>query len=626
MSKKKAFSGSTMTLKDFHGGSIPSDLPLPSAPGVTARPSDRAGFDRHSSWGNPMGRPDHRLRPGSSPAAKSFDDKTPFLAPTARIGRNFDEDERKPLDGVSVPRRTVSDESIYAPPSRGESKPDSYSARLAEAGNMGISSGRQVLTTASHLPSANVSTYSGRLAETNQVGMNSQNLGSNSGTTFTGSYPNAWAARKDAVGTTEPLPSAWSGPAAVSKLAQASALEKVSSGRWQSKQPIHYQADVEVIQYSEIDSGLHAKGTHNYVHTGTEVLSGREYFDSSLARHADRGLIEDGTRGGGKELQCYETARSPMHLEAKERNHMLYTDEFQSAAMDGKFGKFELQPPVPSEASERPKLKLLPRSRPLDGLEPPSVEYKQLSEFASVETAIESHATFASAKVGSAGVDSRLPERPKLNLKPRSQPLEKLDGSIERERKMLFGGARPRELVLKERGIDDVTDNDVQDHPPNRVKNEVAKTEIVSGHAIPARYTERAENLPLDHRIGKTAERKDRVDVERADGQRRNWRNENWRNSKEIEKQQQQQQQERERSPETWRKPVEQPKPASPDASGVRYGKVASAVELAQAFSRSISDSKTSDQFSSPRNLSGQSQMPFSRLMGSTSRPQINGY
>lgn len=30
MAKKKA----TMTLKDFHGGSIPSDLPLPSAPGV----------------------------------------------------------------------------------------------------------------------------------------------------------------------------------------------------------------------------------------------------------------------------------------------------------------------------------------------------------------------------------------------------------------------------------------------------------------------------------------------------------------------------------------------------------------------------------------------------------------
>lgn len=34
MSKKKAFSGSTMTLKDFHGGSIPSDISLPSAPGL----------------------------------------------------------------------------------------------------------------------------------------------------------------------------------------------------------------------------------------------------------------------------------------------------------------------------------------------------------------------------------------------------------------------------------------------------------------------------------------------------------------------------------------------------------------------------------------------------------------
>jgi|UniRef100_A0A453BC36 hypothetical protein len=32
MSKKKAVT--TMTLKDFHGGSIPSELPLPSAPGV----------------------------------------------------------------------------------------------------------------------------------------------------------------------------------------------------------------------------------------------------------------------------------------------------------------------------------------------------------------------------------------------------------------------------------------------------------------------------------------------------------------------------------------------------------------------------------------------------------------
>ncbi len=33
MSKKK-LQRAVMTLKDFHGGSIPSDLPLPSAPGM----------------------------------------------------------------------------------------------------------------------------------------------------------------------------------------------------------------------------------------------------------------------------------------------------------------------------------------------------------------------------------------------------------------------------------------------------------------------------------------------------------------------------------------------------------------------------------------------------------------
>ena len=46
-------------------------------------------------------------------------------------------------------------------------------------------------------------------------------------------------------------------------------------------------------------------------------------------------------------------------------------------------------------------------------------------------------------------------ERPKLNLRPRLQPIEQLEGNIEKERNALFGGARPRELVLRERAIDD---------------------------------------------------------------------------------------------------------------------------------------------------------------------------
>uniref|UniRef100_F6I237 Uncharacterized protein n=1 Tax=Vitis vinifera TaxID=29760 RepID=F6I237_VITVI len=162
MSKKKAFGGSTMTLKDFHGGSIPSDIPLPSAPGAVVRPSDRSGFDRHTSWGNPTGRPDYRSRPNSSPATRNFDDKTPFLAHTVHIGRNFDEDERKPLDGVSAPRRTVSDENINVPLTRVEPKTDyTSSGRLA---------GRQVSTPVSQLPSASASSYSARLAEATQGG------------------------------------------------------------------------------------------------------------------------------------------------------------------------------------------------------------------------------------------------------------------------------------------------------------------------------------------------------------------------------------------------------------------------------------------------------------------------
>ncbi|KAL5705211.1 hypothetical protein ACHQM5_023547 [Ranunculus cassubicifolius] len=102
MSKKKAFSSSTMTMKDFHGGSIPSDLPLPSAPGgvVVVRPA-AAGFDRQIP--NPISnRSDHRSRPGSSGTNRTNYDKKPsfFSNPShIHIGtRNFDEDERKLLD------------------------------------------------------------------------------------------------------------------------------------------------------------------------------------------------------------------------------------------------------------------------------------------------------------------------------------------------------------------------------------------------------------------------------------------------------------------------------------------------------------------------------------------------
>ncbi|KAK4271386.1 hypothetical protein QN277_020088 [Acacia crassicarpa] len=100
MSKKKGNSHTT-TLKDFHGGSIPSDLPLPSATGLTVKTFDRSGYEIPSSRGNPIGGSDHRSLPHNSSLSWHFDDKTQFLPHTAQIGSNFDENERRPLDDAS---------------------------------------------------------------------------------------------------------------------------------------------------------------------------------------------------------------------------------------------------------------------------------------------------------------------------------------------------------------------------------------------------------------------------------------------------------------------------------------------------------------------------------------------
>ncbi|MCI09389.1 translation initiation factor-related, partial [Trifolium medium] len=150
-------------------------------------------------------------------------------------------------------------------------------------------------------------------------------------------------------------------------------------------------------------------------------------------------------------------------------------------------------------------------------------------------------------------------------------------------------------------------------------------SEKLHDHSVQTRYGEKTED-GLDQRTGRKPERKEqKVDGDRVLGQRKNWRsgdnsNNNRRNLRETERQQVP---ERPPSPETWRKPVE----SSQGAGGPRYGRGASAVELAQAFSKSVSDPKVNDRFSGQRGLnSGRNQMPFSRLVGPTSRPQINGY
>ncbi|KAM7506188.1 hypothetical protein LguiB_005092 [Lonicera macranthoides] len=573
MAKKKA----TMTLKDFHGGSIPSDLPLPSAPGaVIVKPLDRASFDRQTSWGNPMGRSDQwLLRPSSAGSMRNFDDKTPFLTHSSHIGRNFDEDERKPLDGISPARIMV--------PIQVEPKVEYLSTEREP--------NRPHTTPAFQLSSGTTSSYAARFTESTNVGRNSQNS-QNVG----GLYPNAWGTRKEVVGA-DTVATSWSGPDPAMKLAHASALDKVSSGRWHSKQLIH-PTDVEVIKHPERKNDFYSKGSSvSNKRTGTvmDVPSGREF---------------------------YERARSPMYSEMKEKNPQMYVDELQSPRNAGKFGGSEQQAPVPSDSLERPKLKLLPRSKPSENVEPePFVDYNQgyqhRNDTSPVENNIETWGNALSIKHGLPASESgnQVIERPKLNLKPRSQPPEQLMGNAERERNVLFGGARPREMVLKERGIDDVAANiQNQGQPPNG-------TETLPVHGTPTAYTEKVEKIPLDHRTSKNTDRRDhRANLEKTEVHKY-WRSENRRSSREVDKPQPQ---ERPHSPDTWRKPIEQP--ASHDSRNLRYGKAASAVELAQAFSTSISDPKTAGRFHSQRGTPVQGEIPFSRLTGPHPRPQINGY
>lgn len=637
MAKKKA----TMTLKDFHGGSIPSDLPLPSAPGVMIRPSDRGGFDRQASWGNPMGRPEHRLRPGSAGATRNFDEKTPFSSNNAPIGRNFDEDERKPLDGSSGPRRTVSDESIRALPSRVEPKAEYSVTGMVGSGQVSAPPSQNPRGAASWF---NESTSMGASTKGSVGGsgrsVSSRNVSASSAQVVAGSYPNAWGLRKEVASAKESVSAPWSAPDAESKLAHASALEKVTSGRWHSKQQIHSQMDVEVVKHQDTEKELYYHGSttvNDSVYNIPDVVGGPEYSDQVLAVHAERNLVlTDGVHGFNKELPARERARSPLFMEANERKTSSNVTGLQRPHNVVSFGGYEMQSPASSEPSERPKLKLLPRSKPLENLEQ-SIDYKQVNQQPSnpvrVEKLADAYPTIDPTKTGFVEHErsNQVTERPKLNLKPRSQLLEQSEGNTENKRKPLFGGARPREMVLQNRGIDDVMHNHDLQQPHPRGKQHAGKAEAVM-HAT--RHNEKTESIPIDHRMAKNADRRDhRIDVEKGDGQRRNWRGENWRNNKETERhhhhhhQPQQHVQERPPSPETWRKPVEPPRPASADAPGARYGKATSAVELAAAFSKSVSDpATTTDRFSGQKSLPNRGQIPFSRLTGPQQRPQINGY
>lgn len=629
MSKKKA----TMTLKDFHGGSIPSDLPLPSAPGITVKPGDGRGFDRQMSWGNQVGRSDQRLRPASAGSSRNLDEKTPFLSHTSQIGRNFDEDERKPLGGVSGPRRTVGDENIR-----------SQSSHVREL-NMDTPSGAKVGRPAS-VPVSQItsgssgSSYAGRVSELHNMRPNHQTCNypsiSSKGVTITGSQQNAWGVRKEPSSIRDPASTtAWSAPDAAVKLAHASALEKVSSGLWSSKQQVHPLKDAEVFGRQEAGGELeyHADTTLNQkTYNRLDLVGDSGHYDDALVMHTERSLIVDsGIHAGGKGVQSYERARSAIHAEPYEQNTSIAKDGTQARQRTEIVGGTEFEATLPSE---RPKLKLLPRTKPLETLGQVvdyNQEHRQVSDLHHLENKYAVHEAKSPVQSTVSGpvVADRAPERPKLNLKPRSQSLEQLEGNGEGKR-TIFGEARPREVVLKERGIeDDISSYDSQ--LSSRMKDGAPKAEPFM-NASPVHYNEKSGSIPTDQGITKYSDRRDHpVDGEKVDSQRRNGQGDIRRNHRDVEKhrnQQQKQPHDRPPSPETWRKPVEQATPASFDAPPVQYGKVASAVELAQAFSRSVSSNPTTaGRLSGSKGIPGRgNQVPFSRLMGPTPRSQVNGH
>ncbi|XP_020588356.1 LOW QUALITY PROTEIN: uncharacterized protein LOC110030118 [Phalaenopsis equestris] len=599
MSKKKFSAGSmTMTLKDFHGGSIPSELLLPSAPGISSRPQDRpsARIAVPNTAGAATGaRADHqRPRPGSSGGLpRVLDEGGPaFLSSPSFIGRHFDEDERKPFDSSSAPRRPS---AVAAESTRTQPVVVSQTVAISDSKRPGSSP-----VVAHHLsPSAGVSTSSAG---------------------------NAWAARKEAlvkgaVVSEPPLarPSVTlSGPAAASRFAQASAIEKVSSGRWQSK-----PTDVEMIRFQNVENL-----DRWTVDSPPSIWNDEE---GNLVRISSYTGVKEGKLGGLHSDGFLQQARviSSPYPEIKDAN----TFEFQSDLSHPVSHEFKVAASqhqhTLDDASERPKLKLLPRTKPLEPSDLKLLEDKQgylhATSLMHAEEPQEMRRTVGKIKSESVGADSvsRPVERPKLNLKPRTQPIEQHDEISEKERKTVFGGARPREFVLKERAVDAVDNLEigVQSH---RAKSDDLKIESKLEPAASSfnRHVEGVESSPRNN-----AERKDNQPYqEKGICQRNSRRNENWRNLREMEKKPV----ERLEEHETWRKPIEPPKPETPP--GPRVMRAASALELAQAFSKSMSDSRVDNRYTNQRMLPGPTQIPFSRLTdtreiysGSAQR-HINGY
>eukprot|EP00850_Spirogloea_muscicola_P006121 SM000028S10215 [mRNA] locus=s28:949715:952583:- [translate_table: standard] len=107
-----------------------------------------------------------------------------------------------------------------------------------------------------------------------------------------------------------------------------------------------------------------------------------------------------------------------------------------------------------------------------------------------------------SAERGVEEEQQRLQQRPKLHLKPRTQPVDaalyaKEDGS-QKLRSSVFGGARPRELILKHRGADEGVVKGIDDSPQSARSPQSALMSPPAA-ALSKAHLERQASWPSHH-------------------------------------------------------------------------------------------------------------------------------
>ncbi|XP_024529329.1 uncharacterized protein LOC9651498 isoform X1 [Selaginella moellendorffii] len=456
MSKKKAMPRSTMSLKVFHGGSIPSDLQLPSAPGMTV---DRSAYERPSSanvWSsasNPMSKgygnhrqallPNGETRPSSAAAAPS----SSYFPNTATMGRNYDEDERRPVD--FRPRTSPGGHHDYRSREYDNGGGVYFKGRLSRSPD--------------HLRYSAYPPGGGdRFGPPLQPSM----AGSPERPPV-----NAWAARRGE--RLEPDASAtspWRVRNSMARIAEASAIDKVSSGRWQPaatprKEPL-YDVDARkvdishAIEQQEVEDG---RRVDSYHHTSwkqqpaeaTPEGGYRSRFNdagdtSERARfeydHFERGdsfrgvneqsyhsFQEDRVAGHGSTsaYDCLEVhytqgddGRHSADAQASQKQQHLSDSRHGPGARQHPANVFERQ----STDSNVVNHERLQRQRSFDSERNRTSATAVNHEFnhqssAHVSTMVGS--TYSdSTKTGAALLRSTSGERPKLKLLPRSKPME----------------------------------------------------------------------------------------------------------------------------------------------------------------------------------------------------------